>query len=184
MNGKNIKHAFLECLLSCAIWKSAGFPKDMPETCIHWYKLYGKIPAVLLAGKLSNPSDIFYSTMEKGDFSVGLPELMIFILKIALKEKFPQYYPFTQEQLNRLLSDVTIIEALDKVNDMSNVEGAFAKSINESENSTMNRGIIFTLHKKNLRFLPRVIELAQKSGICEMCIIKNPTVPPYLCEQY
>ena len=182
MNRRKFTQAIFGGLLLSSILKPAGCNKSNVERCIHWYNLNDKIPQILLAGKFTDSSDIFYSRMDKGNFSIGLPELVIFTSEISIGKRFKEFYPFTQKQLEWLRAHITMIQSLQKVDSIKNVELTFDRITAKLNNQTTNNGIIYTFHKHNFKPLPKVIELGQAHNLKELIIIKDPTVPPYLCD--
>lgn len=169
-------------LVTLAASGETACARKPPERCIHWYALEGRLPAVLLAGKLTDPSDIFYSQSDRGDFSVGLPEMLIFTSGSAQRPRFPKYYPFTPEQLSKLRGDIGAITSVSKLAERGAVQRAFEAVEAARLTHGANNGVIVTCHKNNLFLVPAIIEIARKRRLNELCIIKDPTVPPYLCD--
>lgn len=169
-------------LVTLAATGETACARKPPERCIHWYALEGKLPAVLLAGKLTDPSDVFYSQSDRGNFSVGLPELLIFTSGSALRPRFPKYYPFTPEQLSQLRGGISVITDVAKLAERGAVQRAFEAVDAARLARVANTGAIVTCHKNNLFLVPTIIEFARQRRLSELCIIKDPTVPPYLCD--
>ncbi len=170
-------------IVALAACGPAACARARGERCIHWYPLDRPLPRVLRVGRL-DPADLQWAGADRGDFSAGLPELLVYSSAGPLRGGFPEFYPLTDAQLAALRSRITVVAAVARVGFGPELERAFARAGRAAMTAPGGAaafGVVLTLHRKNLEVLPRILELAKGCGARELCVLKDPTLPPYLC---
>ena len=148
--------------------------------CIHIFHPAEFIPAPLLE-KSERPS---VRDATEDYFGIGLPELMICTTQTKFLDMFQYFWPFSREDFERLQQSIEIRYSKPLIRGAADVDD-FARYLRD-HNAELARGlpspaVIFTFNDFTRHWTPEVVAASRQSGVRELVLFKDPTLPPYLC---
>jgi hypothetical protein len=148
------------------------------SVCLHVYDLREPLPAALLDANRS------LRGRPAGDgIQAGLPEVLVCTSPGTLLDGFPDFWPFTKDDLHRLERMISVEFRRQRVraeDDVASLE-AFLRNARDGGRRAEDLAVVLTVNDHTIPWLTRLARISQEVGARELAVIKDPSHPPYLC---
>jgi hypothetical protein len=149
--------------------------------CIHVFEAGDPLPSPLLRA----PRVLAELKPAPRDFDVGLPDLMVCSTRIRFLDLFRTFWPFTlarREELRRQAAVAYRVPAVRTADDVARLAAFLRAERGRLAVEGARVAVVFVLHGGNRGLLPGVVRAARGAAADEIVILKDPSVPPYLCD--
>ncbi len=180
------RREFLEAMAAASAAAAMGChrqadPFARERVCIHVLQPRGSIPPPLLQATTAQPR-----RSAGGEyFNAGLPELAICTTRARLLDSFPYFWPFSCEDLETLRKGIeiryqkpTIASELDTREFVDHLR----RLAPDWKQNRIRSAVIFTWNTFTQQWCKQVAEACRVSEVDEFVVLKDPTIPPYLCD--
>lgn len=151
------------------------------RVCIHVFRPREVIPVPLL--QRTNPVARRDSMTEY--FNIGLPELVVCETQSSLLDTFQYFWPFSRSDFETLEKSITIRYQTSTI-DVAQQVSEFALFLRSNKVRAANAGastaVIFTFNEATQPWSATIADACRESGVEELVVFKDPTIPPYLCD--
>ncbi len=180
------RREFLESLVAASAAAAAGCTRKgdafaREQVCIHIFHPLEFIPAPLLEPATRqmgrNPGREY--------FHAGLPELAICTTPAPLLASFQYFWPFSRDDLRALEKAIEVryqSQTIDAASDLHEGLGYLRQHRAEWKKQGLTSAVIFTWNDFTRQWCPQVVSACRETGVEELVLLKDPTLPPYLCD--
>ena len=168
-------------LLSVSLFGcSQGNLFDRERVCVHVYRPGEFLPEPLLGASGEPPS----TSRRRSPFTVGLPELVVCSGARPILGLFEYFWPITNEEFQRFRSAVRIDWVAVVVDEtvVGGLRKQLAGAVRVEQAKSARTIVILTLNTNTQHWASTITSVCRDAGVDELVIIKDPTVPPYLCD--
>ncbi len=114
-------------------------------------------------------------------FSTGLPELFVCTSPVPFLQLFPYFWPVEPEELRRARDSVRVLFRFETIASAADAESA--ESWLSGRALPPGAAGVFTYNDFTRFFARRLLLALRRAGAAEVVIFKDPSVPPYLCDE-
>lgn len=171
--------AYAGAVLSGCNRKGDRFANE--RVCIHVLHPGEFVPAPLL----ERTAHIAGRKADEEYFNIGLPELLVCESKTRLLDAFQYFWPFSRRDFETLQESITIQYQRSTVETAQEV-AEFASFLRDNKSrfarTAANLAVIFTFNDATRQWSPEIVAACRESSVQELVVLKDPTLPPYLCD--
>ncbi len=151
------------------------------RVCIHIFHPREFIPVPLL----ERTNLVVHRESIREYFNIGLPELVVCETRGRLLDAFQYFWPFSRRDFETLEKSIAIrhqISTIDTERQVSEVALFLRNNKMRAVNAGASTAIIFTFNEATQPWSATIAEACRESGVEELVVFKDPTIPPYLCD--
>ncbi len=152
-------------------------PDERDRVCVHVYPPTLELPPPLLQPGLPAPG-----ARPQGLLDSGLPEFFLCSSTVGFRELFPYYWPPLESEFRRLAASMQVVFSVATITGAAEVASIEQRLSGESAPPGTRLVAALTYNDFTRAFSARILTAARAAHVDETVIIKDPSVPPYLCD--